>query len=396
MTLKPGTLSLTVVLALLTALGPMSTDMYLPSLPGMARDLSTDAAGVQLTLSAFLFGFAFGQLAYGPVSDRLGRRKVLLFGLALYVLASAVCALAPNIEALVGARFLQALGASGPIVLARAMVRDLYSGPQASRLLAQMAMIMGVVPAIAPVLGGLLHEVFGWRSNFVLALGVSAALGLVVLLSLPETLKTRSREPLSFLAILRGFALLLRHPTYRIYVSFSSLAYGGLFAVISGSSFVLQQIYGLSEVVFALSFALVVIGFMSGTLLAQRLVVGHGIDRTIGWGVAAMALGGVAMLLLVLVRVPSSFAVTLPMALYAAGVGLTMPQAAAAAMTPFPDRAGAASSLLGICQMTFAAVVGIGLGQFLGASPLPMPIVIAGAGCLALLIYVATAGLRAA
>jgi DHA1 family bicyclomycin/chloramphenicol resistance-like MFS transporter len=396
MSLKPGTLSMTVVLALLTALGPMSTDMYLPSLPDMAHDLTTDPAGVQLTLSAFLFGFAVGQFAYGPVSDRLGRRKVLLFGLGLYILASAICALAPNIQALVAARFLQALGASGPIVLARAMVRDLYAREQAGRLLSQMAMIMGVVPAIAPVLGGVLHEAFGWRSTFVLALAVSAALGAVVLLGLPETLKTRLQEPLSFPAILRGFGLLLRHPTYRVYVSFSALAYGGLFAFISGSSFVLQQVYGLSEVAFAFSFAIMVIGFMSGTLLAQRVVVRHGVDRTIGWGVAALALGGLSMLALVVLDVPTSLAVTLPMALYAGGVGLTMPQSMAGAMGPFPERAGAASSLLGICQMSFAAILGIGLGQFLGGSALPLPIVVAAVGCLALLLFLATVRLRAA
>jgi DHA1 family bicyclomycin/chloramphenicol resistance-like MFS transporter len=396
MAIKPGTLSMTVVLALLTALGPMSTDMYLPSLPDMARDLGTDAAGMQLTLSAFLLGFAVGQFVYGPVSDRLGRRKVLLFGLALYVIATGACALAPSIEALVGARFVQALGASGPIVLARAMVRDLYSGQQAGRLLSQMAMIMGVVPAIAPVLGGLLHEIFGWRSNFALALGVSAALSLAVLLWLPETLKERSPEKLSFAAILRGFGFLLRHPTYRVYVSFSSLAYGGLFAFISGSSFLLQQVYGLSEIAFGFSFGFAVVGFMTGSFLAQRIVVRQGVDRTIGWGVTALAVGGLLMLALVALRVPSSLAVTLPMALYAAGVGLTMPQSMAGAMGPFPERAGAASSLLGICQMTYAAVVGIALGQFLGGSALPLPLVVAGSGWAALLVFLATKRRRAA
>src|SRR5688500_3013259 len=140
--LKPDTLALTIVLALLTALGPLSTDMYLPSLPAIARDLGATTAGAQMTLSALLLGFAVGQFVYGPVSDRIGRKPVLLFGLGLFLIASAACALAPSIETLVGARFLQALGASGPIVLARAIVRDLYEGTRAGRELSRMGTIM--------------------------------------------------------------------------------------------------------------------------------------------------------------------------------------------------------------------------------------------------------------
>jgi DHA1 family bicyclomycin/chloramphenicol resistance-like MFS transporter len=390
MLLKPDTLAMTAVLALLTALGPLSTDMYLPSLPAIAADLGATTAGVQLTLSTFLLGFAVGQFLYGPVSDRVGRRPVLLFGLALFTLASLACALAPSIETLVAARFVQALGASGPIVLGRAMVRDLYEGPRAGRELSRMGSIMGVVPALAPILGGVLHEGFGWRANFAAAMVFSVGLGLVILTLMPETIRARSREPLSFLAILRGFRDLLRHRAYRVYVSFSALAYGGLFAFISGSSFVLQGVYGLAEIPYALSFGFVVLGFIGGTFAAQRLAGRIGLDGTIGLGVAALAGGGLLMLALVAAGVPSSLAVSLPMALYALGVGLTMPQSMAAAMGPFPDRAGAASSLLGICQMSFAALVGIGLGQFLGGSALPLPLAIAAAGILAFALFHAT------
>src|SRR3954452_24722230 len=154
--LKPDTLALTIVLALLTALGPLSTDMYLPSLPAIAGNLNASTSQVQLTLSAFLLGFAAGQFVYGPVSDTLGRKPVLLFGIGLFTIASVVCAVAPSIEVLIGARFVQALGASGPIVLGRAIVRDLYEGPRAGRELSRMGTIMGVVPALAPIVGGLL------------------------------------------------------------------------------------------------------------------------------------------------------------------------------------------------------------------------------------------------
>jgi MFS transporter, DHA1 family, multidrug resistance protein len=200
----------------------------------------------------------------------------------------------------------------------------------------------------------------------------------------------------SFLAILRGFRSLLAHRSYPVYVAFSSLAYGGLFAFISGSSFVLQGFYGLSELAFAFSFSFMVIGFMAGTLLAQQVVWRLGLDGTIGLGVTALALGGVLMLALVALGVPSSLAVTGPMALYAVGVGLTMPQSMASAMGPFPDRAGAASSLLGLCQMTFAAILGIGLGLALGQAALPLPIAIAGSGAAAFALFQATKRRRAA
>jgi DHA1 family bicyclomycin/chloramphenicol resistance-like MFS transporter len=392
--LKPDTLALTAVLALLTALGPLSTDMYLPSLPAIAEDLGATAAGAQLTLSAFLLGFAVGQFVYGPVSDKIGRRPVLMFGLGLFVLASLACALAPNIGTLVAARFVQALGAAGPIVLGRAIVRDLYEGPRAGRELSRMGSIMGLVPAIAPIFGGILHEAFGWRSVFVATILFSLGLAAVVGTRLPETIRVRSGAPLSFAAILKGFTALLRHPGYRVYVALSALAYGGLFAFISGSSFVLQGIYGLAKLPYALSFAFMVMGFIAGTFLAQHVVGRRGLDGTIRLGVLALAGGGALMLALVGIGLPTSFAVTAPMALYALGVGLTMPQAMACAMMPFPDRAGAASSLLGICQMTFAALVGIGLGQLLGQSALPLPSLIAVIGLAALGLFLTTGQAR--
>ncbi|WP_112662447.1 multidrug effflux MFS transporter [Microvirga flavescens] len=393
--LKPDTFALTAVLAFLTALGPLSTDMYLPSLPMIAAALQATSAEVQLTLSTFLLGFAVGQFFYGPVSDRVGRKPVLLFGLGLFILASFACALAPSIETLIGARFLQALGASGPIVLGRAIVRDLYDGARAGKELSRMGTIMGVVPALAPVLGGVLGVAFGWRASFVLTIVCGLMLAAIVILRLPETIRTRSTTPISLPAMLRGFAELLKHRGYRVYVGLAMLTYGGLFAFISGSSFVLQGVYGLSELAFAFSFAFVVIGYILGTALAQRLVGRRGLDGTVKLGAICLAAGGGLMLALVGFGVPSSLAVSAPMAIYGIGVGLTMPQAMAAAMMPFPDRAGAASSLLGICQMTFAALLGIGLGRFLDiGSALPLPIAIAGTGLAALTLFATTGRVR--
>jgi DHA1 family bicyclomycin/chloramphenicol resistance-like MFS transporter len=354
--LRPDTLAMTAMLALLTALGPLSTDFYLPSLPDIARVFGTTIAGAQATLSSFLFGFAFGQILYGPLSDRIGRKPVLLTGLGIFLAATVLCAFAPSVDMLIVGRFLQALGASGPIVLARAIVRDLYEGPRAGRELARMGMIMGVVPAIAPVLGGVLQQQFGWRSTFIATLLVAAVLGIVTILKLPETIRQKSTEPLSIFSILKGFRHLLRNRVYRVYAALVALAYAGLFAFISGSSFVLINLYGLDPVQFGLSFAFGVLGFITGTILAQKLVARRGLDGVIALGVIALAAGGLVMTGMLLAIPQSSLVVTLPMAIYAMGVGLTMPQAQASALMPFPDRAGAASSLTGLMQMTLAGL----------------------------------------
>lgn len=394
--LRPDTLALTATLALLTSLGPLSTDMYLPALPAIATEFEASTSRTQATLSAFLVGFACGQFLYGPLSDRVGRKPVLVGGLSLFLLATLACALAPTIEALSAARFVQALGASGPIVLARAIVRDLYEGPRAGRELSRMGSIMGLVPAIAPVVGGIVFALVGWRAVFGVIFVGAAALSVLVVVALPETLRAKDPTPLSLGAILRGFRDLLRHPTYRVYVGLNALTYSGLFAFISGSAFVLQRTYGLSPLAYAFSFGAMVIGYIAGTLVAQKIVSGRGLDGTIGAGVVAMAAGGGAMLALVLVGTGSSLEVTLPMALYAVGVGLTMPQSLAAAMQPFPERAGTASSLMGICQMSAAAMVGIGVGAALEATPLALPITVAAIGALAAGLFAATRTLRGA
>ncbi|MCZ8043662.1 MAG: multidrug effflux MFS transporter [Beijerinckiaceae bacterium] len=396
MKLRPDTLAMTAVLAMLTALGPLSTDFYLPSLPDIVRVMQTDVAGAQATLSAFLLGFAGGQILWGPLSDRLGRRPVLLTGLGIFMVATLACALAPSIEALTLARAFQALGASGPIVLGRAMVRDLYEGPRAGRELARMGMIMGLVPAVAPVLGGVLQQAFGWRSTFVASLAFAAALIGVVMVLLPETIRSRSREPLSLMAIIRGFGALLQNRAYRVYVGLTALAYGGLFAFISGSSFVLIGIHGLTPSQYGLSFGFGVLGFILGTILAQRFVGRRGMDGVIGLGVACLAAGGLVMLLCVLTGFAGPFGIIVPMALYACGVGLTMPQAQASAMMPFPDRAGAASSFTGLCQMLFSACVGLLVGHALKSGALPLPLVMSAIGVAALVLFKASAAIRAA
>ena len=382
--LRPDTLALTALLALLTAVGPMSVDLYLPSLPELGRVFGASVPQVQLTLSGYLLCFAIGQIVFGPISDHVGRKPVLLAALSLYVAVCLSCLFATSIEMLIALRCLQALGVAGAPVLARAIVRDLYQGVRAGRELARMGSITALAPVVAPSLGGVLQATFGWRASFLgmAALGLCAIILVVRLL--PETMKQPPTHPMSLLSIIRGYGTFLRHRTFRIYLAIVSASYGGLFAWISGSSFVLQDLYGLSPLLFGLVFAAATLGYGLGTLLAARLVVRIGIDRTIVCGGVALAVGGLAMAAAIALGATSPAALAAPMALYLCGLGLAMPQSMAGALMPFPERAGAASSLLGFLQQATASAIGIVVGQMLGSSALPLAAIIAAMGVLAL------------
>jgi len=393
--LRPGTFALTALLAALTAIGPLSTDMYLASLPDIARQLGATTAQVQLTISSYLIGFAVGQIVYGPLSDRHGRKPVLLGAVALYCVASLACALATSIEMLIVARAVQALGGSGGIVLARAIVRDLYSGARAGRELSVMGAVMALAPVLAPIAGGLLQTGFGWRSIF-FTLVAAGLVGIAIVWPLlPETVGARAAEPMSPAMMLKSYRVVMRNPAYLAYLGLASTGFGGLFAWISGTSFVLQNLYGLTPFQFGVAFAVGSVGYMIGTVLAARLVMRLGIDRTLGIGAGAMAAGGLGMVIAVALGLTSAASLVLPMALYLAGLGMVLPQAIAGAMTPFPERAGAASALLGFIQQTAAALCGAVVGWLLGQSAWPLAAAVAAMGCASLLLWITTRALRA-
>lgn len=378
---RASSTAVTVLLCLLVALGPISTDLYLPSLPGLARAFATDVAEVQLTLSVFLVGLAGGQLVYGPLSDRFGRRPVLVVGLVIYTAASIACALAPSMELLIAARFLQAIGACAGPVIGRAVVRDVHGREGAARILSYMSAAMALAPAIGPILGGFLEVWLGWQANFV-ALMVYGAAGLVgVALLLPETNPGRDDMATRFGSMLSNYGALARHRVYLGYALCVAFSYSGIFSFISGSSFVLVDVIGLTPDQYGFCFAAIVVGYMAGTIASGRVTRRFGIDRMIAVGGALSVAGGLVLALLGWLGPWPGFAgaaaVVLPMMLFMAGTGFVNPNATAGAIGPFPRMAGAASALLGFLQMSLAALVGIGVGHLHDASARPMTTAIA-------------------
>ena len=394
--LRPGTFALTTLLAALTAVGPLSTDMYLPSLPDIARDLGASTPLVQFTLSAYLIGFACGQIVYGPISDRHGRKPVLLAAVALFTCATLACMVSTSIEMLIVARVAQALGGSGAVVVTRAIVRDLYSGARAGRELSLIGSVMALAPVIAPIGGGVLQTAFGWRSIFVVVAVAAAVAFIVVWRSLPETLAKREAELASASSTLRSYRIVAGNRVYLAYLGLGSLSYAGLFAWISGASFVLQNLYGLTPFVFGCVFAVASFGYLAGTTVAARLVTRFGLGGMSGIGAGALALGGLLACLSVALGLTSSLSLVLPVAVFLAGLGMVLPQSIAGAITPFPERAGAASSLFGFVQQTAAAVCGALVAWLLGKNAWPMAGAMALMGCATLLLWVVSRGVRRA
>ncbi|MBP6500825.1 MAG: multidrug effflux MFS transporter [Thauera sp.] len=354
---------LAVLVVALTSLGPLSTDFYLPALPAIARALDTDSAGVQLTLSVYLLGFGAGQLLVGPLSDRFGRRPVMLWGMLVFVLSSVVCALADSITTLVVARLLQAFGACAGPVLGRAVVRDVYGPAESARMLSHVSTATALAPLLAPLFGGWLTALWGWRATFVALTLYALVLILAVWRLLQETNRHPDAHAMRPARMWANYRTLLADPVYRSALLIGCGAFAALFAFISGSPFVFIEHFGMSPQQMGLAFGLNVTGFMLGTTLSARLSRRIGAARLIHHGVWLGAACGIALAVLALVGPQHAAAVMVPMWGVTAAIGLILPNATALGLAGYPKMAGAAASLMGFVQMGLGAGAGMLVGH---------------------------------
>jgi DHA1 family bicyclomycin/chloramphenicol resistance-like MFS transporter len=380
---------LVLLLGSLSAFGPLSMDMYLPGLPSMARDLSAPAWAAQLTITASMVGLAGGQLVAGPISDALGRRRPLLAGLAAYMAASLLCAMAPTIWLLLLFRVIQGAAGAAGIVIARAIVRDLHTGVAAARTFALLMLVNGLAPILAPLIGGELLHVTDWRGIFVVLAAIGALLLLAAWAMLAETLAPAARHGGGIAATLRIFRGLVGDREYIGYALAMGLAFGAMAAYIGGSPFVLQDIYGVSPQVFSLLFALNAGGIVVASQVGRALVDRLGPRALLNAGVSMSALGGLGVLASVLLDIgliallPSFFVLV-------ASIGLVFPNATALALADHPRTAGSASAGLGLSQFAIGALAAPLAGVGGSHTALPMAIVtatlpVAGLACLRVL-----------
>lgn len=381
--MKPSVLRLTLVLGALAAFAPMSIDMYLPGLPALADAFHADAGAVELTLSAFFAGLVCGQVVYGPLSDRFGRRRPLALGIVVYVLASVGCALASSLTALIALRFVQALGGCAGLVISRALVRDLFDAQESARMFSLIMLVMGAAPILAPLAGGVLLVGFGWRSIF----WALALFGLLVLAAsaawMPETRRGRG-EALSVSQTLRGYAHMLADRRFLGYALAGGLAQAGMFAYITGSPSVFIEQNGVPPQHYGWLFGSNAFGLIAASQINRRLLVTHSAQRVLWRANQVNAAFGVLLLAAALSGAGGFIGLLVPLFGYVASLGFIGPNATALAMKEQGQRAGSAAALLGTLQFALAAVASAVLGLLHEASAVPMALAIAICGVLAL------------
>ena len=368
----PASFGMLALMTAMVAIGPVSTDLYLPSLPSIGGALAADASTVQLTLGVFMGGFAAGTLVYGPISDRFGRRPTMLSGLVLFAAASLCCALADTIGQLIAWRLVQGIaGAAAPIV-SRAVVRDLYQREEAARIMSYMAGAMALAPSLAPVIGGWIHVAAGWHGHFWALTGGGLVLMLMAWRIIFETNRHPDPRALSAARLGRNISHLYRHPTFTGFALTNGFSYGGLFSFISSGSFVLISGLGVAPQNFGFLFMCVAGSFVVGGLAGGRLSRRLGVVRLIGIGVLVGMAGGAAGLALAIAGVTSVAAVIVPAAAVFFAFALVSPSSTAGAVAPFPDMAGTAASASGFTQMAIGAAIGTLAGALYDGTARPM------------------------
>jgi DHA1 family bicyclomycin/chloramphenicol resistance-like MFS transporter len=365
------------MLALFLGLLPVTTDLYLPGLPALAAEFGGAVGQAQLTLSGLILAFGFGQLLLGPVSDRVGRRPVLLAGLGVYVVGSVCSALATGMEALIFGRVLQGIGLAASVVCGRAMVRDLYDPLRGTLVMSRAQSGLGLFALGSPVLGGVLAGTLGWRWALA-ATGVVAAVALaLVVWRLPETLAQRNPRALEPARMAGTWGQMLRQPVFLAWSLLLMFTYGGLFTFLASSSFVYIEVLGTSRPVYGLFLASASVSYLAGTFACRRWIAAHGIARTVRRAAAFSLAGGLGMAALSLAGVTSPWAICLPQLVFNFGHGIHQPCGQAGVVGPFPQAAGAASALSGFMSAAAAFLIGLWLGRAIDGTVFPLTLTLA-------------------
>ncbi|GIH81373.1 Bcr/CflA family drug resistance efflux transporter [Planobispora longispora] len=376
-TVRLGRTRLFILLGALTSIGPLAIDLYLPALPRLAADLDASASAAQLSLTTFMVGLGTGQVIVGPLSDAFGRKRPLLIGFAAFCVASALCALSPSIELLVAFRLLQGLTAATGVALTKAVVRDLHGGIEAARFFSMLMLVTGLVPLLAPLLGAQLLRVVGWQGLFGVITAAGGLLWLIALLVLPETHPPRLRTGAGPGAVLRSLATVIRNRTFAALALTAAFASGAMFCYISGASFVLQEVYGLSPQGFSLLFGVNSAGMIITGQLAGRLAGRVPMRRLLTVGLALAGVAGVLLLVAALAGLGLPWVMS-ALFLVSSGQGLIYPMTLTLAMSSQPTfRAGSASALFGLVQWVAGGLTGPISGAFGTHTAVPLAVTVA-------------------
>ncbi|MBU0750815.1 MAG: multidrug effflux MFS transporter [Gammaproteobacteria bacterium] len=380
-------MSPTVLLLLITGclmLQPLSTDLYLASLPHLTGYFDASPASVQQTLSLFVVGFGTAQLVSGPLSDRYGRRPVLLGGLGVYIAASIACGLAPTLPVLVAARFIQAIGCCTAVVVARAIIRDAYAPAEGARMIAKASSLLSLAPILGPIAGGYLQVGFGWRAAFAVLTAFGVMMAVASSRWLHETNTDKDLAAVHLRPLLRTYGRIVTAPAFWAYALPGALSYASIFIFISGSSFVLIQVLGVPTEYYGYCFAFGVTGYLGGTLVCRRLLGRIGLERSLTVGTTLGCLAGIGFLAAVLAGIHHWSIVLAAQFLAMAAHGINFPCAQSGAVSPFPRQAGAAAGLLGFVTMLAALLAGSWVGVSHDGTLLPLAMISAVLGTLLL------------
>lgn len=376
---------LVVILGLLFMLGPISLDAFVPAASDIARAFHSDMRTIEISIAIYTLGTALGQLIYGPLSDRFGRRPVIMVSLGLYFVTVLGGAFAPTMDILIALRFIQGVTTHAGRIIGPAIARDLFEREKAGRILSYVMVVGGTGPIFAPVLGGFVTEQFGWQAGFVMMAAVCALAALAIFFLLKETLKPEDRQTLNVIRIAGGMAVIARNRIFLGYMSCTVFCIGGLYAFLAAIPGILQVGMGISPTRFGLLVGLVMVFNLLGPLIGARLIGRFGIDKTILMGGLVTMTGGALMVFMSSINEP--FAVLIPAAIFIGGFAFVFAPGTAAALNPFPEMAGTASSLMGFLQQLFGAGMAAIISFTADGTQFPLAVIMAATGGGICIIY---------